>query len=511
MKKLAIVTFIAIAVSSFGDSSDRNNSSVSGVLPRAAVALPPAAPSVDDGLPWTHVAHRRQADLTAMEAFRPGYTFWKNIYTIPDGSVVFGSAADGRRLAVFSTAADWTKRARWDDPALANSLDGLELPKTLDDRREYVALLLNNSVGPVLHNFTRGTFLKPGIERYGTLLGEWGAIYERFGVPAEIGLAQALVESGFVGLRRSEADAVGLCQWLDKNWKRLDTLDPAVLEDENQTTQAAYCAAYLSVLATKYGSFIPALSAHHAGGTNIGRVLVNGERLGGKDARQRYLLGAQLARDLRTMAPESYSDVYGSYGPRSYRYAEMIFGNTSTVTDAIERTRQVPIFAMRTSRSIPIEEITRHTHLSADEVKRFNPALVKRVPEGGTLYLPMYVPSFGRDVTFWRRPAGDDFTAVLNDLVRLDAAPEEWDTVAFGRTLREFEKRFLATSSEEGTVMATILAYVRGEASNRRREILADFRASADIQQLFQRGVRELETGDVHTTVIGTADADLSR
>jgi hypothetical protein len=65
---------------------------------------------------------------------------------------------------------------------------------------------------------------------------------------------------------------VGFCQWLAPNWKTLDRLAPAVIEAGNQTTQASYCAAYLSVLAVKYGSFVPALSEHHAGGTNVGRM-----------------------------------------------------------------------------------------------------------------------------------------------------------------------------------------------------------------------------------------------
>jgi hypothetical protein len=93
--------------------------------------------------------------------------------------------------------------------------------------------------GPILHNPTRGTFVAPGARRYGAFLSAWGSIYERFGVPAEIGLAQALIESGFDGLRRSEAGAIGLCQWLRRNWKVLDRLDPAVIEANNQTTQAA--------------------------------------------------------------------------------------------------------------------------------------------------------------------------------------------------------------------------------------------------------------------------------
>ncbi len=74
----------------------------------------------------------------------------------------------------------------------------------------------------------------------------------------------------------------------------------------SQTAQAPYCAAYLSVLATKYGSFIPALSEHNAGGTNVGRALINGERLGATDVRARYFLGSKLARDLRALPARSH-------------------------------------------------------------------------------------------------------------------------------------------------------------------------------------------------------------
>jgi hypothetical protein len=37
-----------------------------------------------------------------------------------------------------------------------------------------------------------------------------------------------------------------------------------------------------------YGSYLPALSEHHSGGVNVGRVVINGERLGGADAREQY-------------------------------------------------------------------------------------------------------------------------------------------------------------------------------------------------------------------------------
>jgi hypothetical protein len=496
----ALLTAVAAVLAFFvADALNSPNASGKGIglgtqAEAASLSRGEAAAAADDGSVWGRVASREDSDIAALTTFRPGYEFWRDVFTIPDGSIAFGSAADGRRLAVFPAKGDWIRDASWSDPSLAELLHNQILPRSIDDRRDLVAELLKPIAGPVMHNLTRGRFVRPGAERYGRFLAEWGAIYERFGVPADIGLAQALVESGFDGARRSEAGAIGLCQWLRGNWKQLDRIDPAVIEAQNQTTQAAYCAAYLSVLATKYGSFIPALSEHHAGGTNVGRTLINGARLGGVDTREQYFLGAQLARDLRALPGAPYSDIYGSYGPRSYFYAEMIFGNGSRVRDMQASTRQTVIHAMRTTRSIPITEITRRTRLSADEVRRYNPALVKKVPAGATLYLPAHFAAFGRDVAFWHQPADPDYEAVLNQFLRLDAPVQEWDAPSFDPTLAAFERRFRASKSEEGNVMATVLSYVREQAATSgRREILDEFRTSDHIRELFHQAVAARE------------------
>jgi hypothetical protein len=431
-------------------------------------------------------------DLAAMKAFRPGYPFWQHIFTIPDGSIAYGSATDGRLLAVFPTNGDWRRAANWKDRSLASSLGSRALPRSLSDRREEVAKRLEPVAGPLLHNPTRGLFLLPNAKRYGNFLTDWGAIYERFGAPADLGLAQALIESGLNGTIRSEARAIGFCQWLSSNWNQMKRLSPHVIEGHNQTTQAPYCAAYLTVLATKYGSFIPALSEHHSGGTNVGRQLINGERLGGPDTRTQYFLGAELTRDIRVLAPRSYRDVYGSYGPRSFRYAEMVFGNTFTVASLRESMPQARIHAMRTRRAIPLTEITRRTGLSADEVRRYNPALVRQVPARATLYLPRYISDFGADVGFWHRPASPAFTAALDEFVRLNVSPEDWDTPGFTAVLRGFAERFRATKTEEGTVMATVLAYVIEDIrTSGRGAILSEFRTSAQIRRLFSAAVLE--------------------
>jgi hypothetical protein len=346
----------------------------------------------------------------------------------------------------------------------------------------------------VLHNSTRGDALLPNARRYGTFLGEWAAIYERFGVPADIGLAQVILESGLSAKRRSEANAIGFCQWLQKNWTRLNHFSPTPIHGTNQTTQAPYCAAYLSVLATKYGSFIPALSEHNAGGTNVGRTLINGERLGAADVRTQYLLGAQLARDLRELPGKSYEDIYGSYGPRSFLYAEMVFGNTFIVNTLMASTPQEPIYAMRTPRAVSIGEIVKRTGLSADEVRRFNPALAERVPAQSALYLPSYVSDFGDDIAFWRRPAAPSYTSVLGDFMQLEAGPERWDDPAFARVLTQFRRRFKDTRTEEGMVMDTVLAYVMDQAyTSTRRSLIAEFRSNDQVRRLIEQGRLELD------------------
>ena len=485
MKSNAILVLAALAIPVAASNVVTRRASAHA----AVVSQPPKLHAVDIA------AARRRDDLAAMQTFRPGYPFWQYVFTLPDRSIAFGSALDGRLLATFPAKGNWTRDAMWADPSLAGILEDQQLARKAGERREQVALLLERVAGPVLHNSTRGDALLPNVHKYGPFLAEWGAIYERFGVPAEIGLAQVILESGLSGKRRSEANAVGFCQWLQGNWRRLSYFSPTLIEGQNQTTQAPYCAAYLSVLATKYGSFIPALSEHNAGGTNVGRTLINGEHLGAGDVRARYFLGSKLARDLRALPGKEYEDVFRSYGPRSYLYSEMVFGNTFIVRNLIASTPQAPIYAMRTPRTIPLGEIMRWTSLSADEVRRFNPALVDQVRAEAMLYLPSYISEFGPDVAFWRRPPSPSYVAVLDDFMRLPSGPERWDNPAFSSVLMEFRRRFSATQTEEGMVMDTVLAYAMDQAyTSSRRALLTEFRSSDQVRRLIERGVVELDT-----------------
>ena len=393
--------------------------------PAAARPAPaPGAPTAG-GVPAAEAAVRAlartrlAADIDALATFRPSYPFWQHVFTIPDGHVAFGSRTDGRLLVTFPSGGDWRRNGIWAESSLSGALSGRGLPGRLLDRRRAVEQTLERLVGPVVHNATRGRFVAPHAARYGNFLSEWGAIYERFGVPAEIGLAQAMVESGFNGRARSSARALGFCQWLPRNWNYLKRRSPHVIEGYNQTTQAPYCAAYLTVLATMYGSFIPALSEHHAGGVNVGRTVINGERLGAANTREQYLRGSDFARRLREISIRRYRALFRTYGPRSALYAEMIFGNTVNVQRLMDEMPQSKVFAMRVPRSTPITRVMQRTGLSRDEVRRYNPALVRQVPARANVYLPEYVEDFGPDVSFWQRHAPPDYAAVLDEFIRV--------------------------------------------------------------------------------------------
>ena len=228
---------------------------------------------------------------------------------------------------------------------------------------------------------------------------------------------------------------------------------------------------------------------------NVGRTVINGERLGGLGAREQYFLGSEFAVNLRNISIRRYRELYRTYGRRSSLYAEMVFGNTVNVDMLTSEHPQQQIFAMRAPRSIPLSEITRATGLSVNEVKRFNPALVKQVPARANVYLPSYMAEFGPDVTFWHRPPDAQYSEVLNDFVRVEVGVQRWHEPSFETTLRAFQRRFEASDTEEGSVMATTLAYVISDLrTSRRAAILDDFRTSGSILNLFQRGLQELRT-----------------
>ena len=157
------------------------------------------------------------------------------------------------------------------------------------------------------------------------------------------------------------------------------------------------------MLATKYGSFIPALSEHNAGGTNVGRTLINGERIGADDVRTRYFWARSSHVTSATLPGKEYEDVYRSYGPRSYLYAEMVFGNTFIVKHLMASTPQAPIYAMRTPRAITLAEIVDANRPVCGRGASFQSGARRTGSAQVTLYLPSYVSEFGAT---WRSGAG---------------------------------------------------------------------------------------------------------
>ena len=72
---------------------------------------------------------------------------------------------------------------------------------------------------------------------------------------------------------------------------------------------------------------------------------------------------------------------------------------------------------------------------------------------------------------------------------------QRWHEASFEPVLQEHRRRFEATGTEEGIVMASTLAYVISDLrTSRRAAILDDFRSNGRILQLFTQGVAELST-----------------
>ncbi|MGQ0736675.1 MAG: hypothetical protein ACT4QD_23860 [Acidobacteriota bacterium] len=68
---------------------------------------------------------------------------------------------------------------------------------------------------------------------------------------------------------------------------------------------------------------------------------------------------------------------------------------------------------------------------------------------------------------------------------------QRWHEASFEPVLQSFRRRFEATGTEEGHVMATAVAYVIGDLrTSRRAAILDDFRSSGRILELFRKGGR---------------------
>jgi hypothetical protein len=98
----------------------------------------------------------------------------------------------------------------------------------------------------------------------------------------------------------------------------------------------------------------------------------------------------------------------------------------------------------------------------------------------------------------------------LDDFMRLDAGPERWDDPAFAPVLMEFRRRFSETNTEEGGVMATVLAYAMDQAyTSSRRALLSEFRSNEQVRRLIERGVLELHAlAEVGLNRPGDRDAD---
>jgi hypothetical protein len=207
-------------------------------------------------------AARRRDDFSAMQKYRPGYPFWQHVFTLPDQSIAFGSATEvvcsrcfqprrvdsvtqrgrTRRWRTFSMVSNWRARSaiavsRW------RRSSSVPRDRFFRTRRAVIALL-------------------PNARRYGAFPRRHGGRFTNASVSRPTSAsAQVILESGLSAQRRSEANAIGFCQWLHQNWK---TPEP-FLADTHRRQEPDDAGTVLCGVSvgrrTKYGSFIPALSS----------------------------------------------------------------------------------------------------------------------------------------------------------------------------------------------------------------------------------------------------------
>lgn len=144
----------------------------------------------------------------------------------------------------------------------------------------------------------------------------------------------------------------------------------------------------------------------------------------------------------------------------------------------------------------------KRTGMTADEVRRFNPALDGRVPAQSALYLPLHVGGFGEDVAFW--PPGA--ALVSRRAERLHASRRRPRALGrsrrFAPVLSDFKRRFRSTGTEEVMVMDTVRAYVMDQAcTSGRRTLIAEFRGGGQVRRLL------IDQGRLEPDVVRDAQA----
>jgi membrane-bound lytic murein transglycosylase D len=275
------------------------------------------------------------------------------------------------------------------DPEIEAQIEAPETPQAIDDAREAVAsdhpaappdipIVVNDSVLRVIAAFQSDALhdkIAAGLVRSGRYLPMIHRIFAEEGLPQDLAMI-AFIESSFLPLARSKAQAHGIWQFMPRTGRQYGLRSNGVVDERRDPEKSTRSAAqYLAYLHEIFGDWYLAMAAYNAGEGKILRAL---NRTGARDFWSLASTNA-IRKQTKNYIPAFLASVLISKNPAHYGFAVV----------------PEPPFefdTLRLDRSISLEDLAKASELPLVDLQALNPELLSLVtpqqPEGYELKVP---------------------------------------------------------------------------------------------------------------------------